>query len=441
MEANRIIKATDYDINSIVAYSIRQGIDITPREEMEWKMLLRAFKALRLEESSFVACSKLHGTPEEQSRKAWRYAKNVYFSQEQAATKVLYWASQANIKIWDFLPDEKQQEWIDRQRESEKQCNRYEPKRQDEILEEVKSILQSKRTHATPSPTLTTPNDKPKEYLSKSMLSQVENLMEQTTLYRFMFSEFGDGCKSIFVAYHVGGCKWEATEQGLATAFALMDKDSNLCDFQLSPFDDSGHGLRYPAPPGKDKGDKKINYALARMKRSADRPKWCMFGEHLLTNRPTDKVCIVEAPKTALIAALVYPQFVWLACLSLQWLNTAISCEPLRGREIILHPDRDGIKAWRDKARDLAKQGFNVSVSDFVERHPGEPNDDLADIVLRYRHGEQATPETEHTKSSPDQAEAVGVWNDFKSRNPYLQEIETTLDLEPIKLERHGPIE
>lgn len=432
MEKNPI-QPTDYNISELIKFAIVRGIDITSSDEKEWKMIGRALKRLGMDKTSFVALSSIHDGSTKNQRAAayaWEHAHGNYYSEEAAAQKILYFASQAGIKIYDFLPLEKQEEI--KKYLKEKQEN--EPRRRREYFHRL--IYGSTQAEA-PKPT-DEATEQPRiiEYLPTSMLAQVESLTKQTTLYRFMLAEFGEVVKPIFAAYHVGGCaKWRKQQHGLATAFPIIDHNGNIVDMQLSAFNPDGHGTK------KDNGDKVKNYALATMGKSDRRADWCMFGSHLLNSNPNLPIAIVEAPKTALIGALVYPQYLWLACFSRNWLNSAVSCEPFKGREVWLFPDREqeSITAWKKIASELNLIGYNVQVSNYLEHFPGFPHDDLADIVLRYRHGGQKPPKgvptTDTPRLSPDRAEAMRVFEDMKKRYPPLARLAELLQLEPISVE------
>lgn len=419
-----IIKPTDYDVTSLVADCIAHGIDIATQEtEKEWKMLAHAFRALDIDETSFVVVSRIHGdATERESRAAYRYAKRNYYTREQAAQKILYFASRAGVKIWDYLPVSKQEEAKAAWREQERMATTCRTDRALQIL----------RGQMPPAPAkIEQPKqESEKEYLNPGLIAQAQAMNEQTAFYKFMLSKFGDGVKPVFAVYRVGGCKWFEQSHGLASAFPLIDYNGNLHDFQLAGFKPDGKSATYPS------GDKARNWALSRMGRSESRPGFCFFGENLLRKRPTAPVAIVEAPKTCIVAALHYPQYVWLACLSKMWLNSAVSCEPLKGREIWLFPDRDGIDVWNDKAKELKAEGYNVGVSNYLERHPGEKNDDIADILIRWHDGKQAQIQIEtEARLSPDKAEAKRMFEQMKVQYPALAELAEKFDLEPIRVE------
>lgn len=117
--------------------------------------------------------------------------------------------------------------------------------------------------------------------------------------------------------------------------------------------------------------------------------KQCLFGQHLMNAWPNATINIVESEKTALIMAIAYPnrhENIWMACGGL----TNISRERLQplidlGRRIQLFPDKDGIKAWKDKATEIMYDnlGFNTDFLDNYWKPCDGEKADVADIVLR----------------------------------------------------------
>lgn len=111
----------------------------------------------------------------------------------------------------------------------------------------------------------------------------------------------------------------------------------------------------------------------------------CLFGEHLLMDK-TKPVAVVESEKTAVIASVYLPQFIWLAVGSLTNLN-AEKCRVLAGRTVTLFPDLNGFEKWSSKAKELSHiTTFNVS--DLLERKATmserEKGLDLADYLLNF---------------------------------------------------------
>jgi hypothetical protein len=116
----------------------------------------------------------------------------------------------------------------------------------------------------------------------------------------------------------------------------------------------------------------------------------CLFGEHQLSGQyKTKPVAIVESEKTAIICSAYLPDFIWLACGSLNNL-TADRCRVLTGRKVVLFPDLNGFDKWSDKAKQLkALLDCRINVSDLLERKAGEADRqqgfDLADYLVKYK--------------------------------------------------------
>lgn len=119
----------------------------------------------------------------------------------------------------------------------------------------------------------------------------------------------------------------------------------------------------------------------------------CFFGEHLLQNN-TKPVAICESEKTAIIASVYLPQFVWIAAGSKTGLNET-KCKVLTGRNVVLFPDiskpkenqKTAFELWTNKAKEFAHL-TRFTVSDLLERKAigseKEQGLDLADYLLRF---------------------------------------------------------
>jgi hypothetical protein len=128
----------------------------------------------------------------------------------------------------------------------------------------------------------------------------------------------------------------------------------------------------------------------------------CLFGEHLLIDK-TKPVAIVESEKTAVIASVYLPQFIWVAVGSLTNLN-AEKCSILKGQTVTLFPDLNGFDKWNSKAKELSHLA-TFTVSDLLERKATEAEKkqgfDLADYLIKYDYKAFALPETEATEPPP----------------------------------------
>ena len=98
---------------------------------------------------------------------------------------------------------------------------------------------------------------------------------------------------------------------------------------------------------------------------------------------PDSKVVLVESPKNALFGALSFQQLTWVAVGNKGMLKREVLL-PLRGRDVIVIPDRDAIGEWKDAIDGMADLA-NFSLSDVCERlaPDDEPKFDIADFILQ----------------------------------------------------------
>jgi hypothetical protein len=127
-----------------------------------------------------------------------------------------------------------------------------------------------------------------------------------------------------------------------------------------------------------------INWVHSILKQPEFDLKQCLFGEHLLIDK-TKPVAIVESEKTAVIASVYLPQFIWVAVGSLTNLN-AEKCTVLMGRTVTLFPDLNGFDKWSRKVNELSHLAkFTISnllelKANEIERKQGF---DLADYLIK----------------------------------------------------------
>lgn len=145
-----------------------------------------------------------------------------------------------------------------------------------------------------------------------------------------------------------------------------------------------------------------INWVHKALKQPEYELRQCLFGEHLLIDK-TKPVAIVESEKTAVIASVYLPQFVWVAVGSLTNLN-AEKCSILKGRTVTLFPDLNGFEKWSSKAKELSHLAI-FTVSDLLERKATEAEKkqgfDLADYLIKFNYKEFSLPEPEATEPPP----------------------------------------
>jgi hypothetical protein len=256
------------------------------------------------------------------------------------------------------------------------------------VMEHGNGIIASKPTvlHPAipPAPILTIPDEVYRASLGHYNHNALAHLLRKQfgwTVAEDLMSRFCLGTST----YWPGAC-----------VFWLIDEMNRVRGGQVVLYDGTGHTVKHPR-----RHTTWAHTALeqACQKRGAPLPAWlceygkngakspCLYGLSQLKAEPTQKpIALVESAKTAILATPYLPMYVWLATMGLSYL-TAERLEPLRGRRIILFPDAGAFDQWNRKANALRDKGFDVSVSDGLEKlaTPAERQAglDLADVILR----------------------------------------------------------
>jgi len=112
----------------------------------------------------------------------------------------------------------------------------------------------------------------------------------------------------------------------------------------------------------------------------------CLFGAHLAHSAPNAIIAIVEAPKTAVIASIEFPECIWMASFNVSSL-AYYKVKALAGRRVILYPDLKAEELWTQKAQEfnqlMPDSMFTVSnaLRDFASPDDVEQGLDLADFL------------------------------------------------------------
>ena len=132
-----------------------------------------------------------------------------------------------------------------------------------------------------------------------------------------------------------------------ATIFWQLDADSKIRAGKIMLYDaETGKRVKEPFPH--------ITWVHSVQPMAGYSMQQCLFGEHLLGLYKDKPVAIVESEKTALIAGMQMPEYVWLACGSLGNLS-AEQCKVLKGRRVVLYPDVGAYDRWNAKVPELSK--------------------------------------------------------------------------------------
>ena len=246
-------------------------------------------------------------------------------------------------------------------------------------------------------------------YLPSDWVSQSMQKFDVNPLYRYLTKVAGkEKTDRLFNLYKVGTSKmWNG-----ATVFWQIDINGNVRAGKIMGYDaKTGHRIKHPF--------NQVNWVHS-VKRVPDfHMKQCLFGEHLLseTSIPASTVAIVESEKTALIAALFIPDFVWLATGGMHGSFNSKAMQVLCGREVILFPDLKATEEWKRKTAMLHSICKRVTCSDLLEKmatdRQREAGLDIADFLLM-----EDTPQM--------------VLARMVERNPALHTLIDTFDLELV---------
>ncbi len=189
-----------------------------------------------------------------------------------------------------------------------------------------------------------------------------------------------------------------------ATVFWQIDRKGKLRTGKIMLYDPST-GKRVKEPHSH------INWVHKALKLADFELRQCFFGEHQLIDE-SKIVAVVESEKTAVIASIYFPQFIWVAVGGSENLN-AEKCSVLKGRTVVLFPDIKVFNKWSLKAKELSHIA-NFTVSDLLEREATKSERlegfDLADYLIRFNYKDFA--EIYHDfDNSPQKINLVEVSN------------------------------
>jgi hypothetical protein len=237
-----------------------------------------------------------------------------------------------------------------------------------------------------------TPQPKPVSFIPVEVFKASLKAHETNHFVKFLIDLFGVEVASQLVSrYFIATSKhWNG-----ATVFWQIDTQGKVR---------TGKIILYSSTTGKRV--KNLELPVYWVHKALKQPEFelrqCLFGEHLLIDK-TKPVAIVESEKTAVIASVYLPQFIWVAVGSLTNLNAG-KCSILKGRTVTLFPDLNGFDKWSSKAKELSHLA-PFTVSDLLERKATEAERkqgfDLADYLIKYDYKAFALPEPEATEPPP----------------------------------------
>ena len=202
-----------------------------------------------------------------------------------------------------------------------------------------------------------------KEIKSTSYIN--ENIVKATLghysinpMFQYIDRIFGhEECLYLFKRYRIGTSSiWNGS-----TIFWQTDLNGRVRTGKIMDYNPL-NGKRIKDPINR------INWAHSVLKIPDFNLKQCFFGEHLLKNS-TKSVAIVESEKTALIAAHYMPDYLWLATGGKHGCFNSEAIKVLSGRRVLLVPDLNAYKDWKEKEPMFRKIGCKINTFKYFENN------------------------------------------------------------------------
>lgn len=247
---------------------------------------------------------------------------------------------------------------------------------------------------------------KPVSYIPAEVLKASLKSYETNHLAKFLIGLFGaDVTSELIGKYFIGTSKYWSG----ATVFWQIDITGKIR---------TGKIMLYSPVTGKRVKEpfNHINWVHKVTEQPVFELNQCLFGEHLLKGN-TKPVAIVESEKTAIIASIYLPKFIWLATGSSSNL-TEEKFKILQGQNVVLYPDLNCFDKWTTKAKELAHIA-RISVSSLLENYASDEERkkglDIADYLINLgsRKPEPIEYKTSYSESELKQLafETIGINN------------------------------
>jgi len=243
-------------------------------------------------------------------------------------------------------------------------------------------------------------NNNPNYYIHPEQVNRSFASYGRNNFVQFLIARFGfDVADELVGKYRIGTSKhwqgatifWQLDTTGHVRSGKIMLYNKATGKRVKQPFNHITwvHTLLFGKPENEEYRKQKLAHlgGLPHSPAPAFILKQCLFGEHLLITAPYKPVAIVESEKTAIIAATLMPEFIWLASGSLDGLSYT-KCKVLQGRQVMLFPDVNGHNKWKLRAMELqrAMPGTKFAVSDKLEQmataEDKQKGIDLADVLV-----------------------------------------------------------
>lgn len=153
-----------------------------------------------------------------------------------------------------------------------------------------------------------------------------------------------------------------------------------------------------------------IHWVHKIMKLSGFELKQCFFGLHLINDSKPIALC--ESEKTAIIASVYLPEFIWIASGGLQNINEN-NLSIIKGRSVYLFPDANGFEAWSKKANDyshICKFTVSTLLQDKATDLEKNKGYDIADFLILNNYKEFTANRQSISNGTPVKLKP-NIWN------------------------------
>lgn len=228
----------------------------------------------------------------------------------------------------------------------------------------------------------------PADYISFDSFSESLTGYRDNNFVKYLHDLFGEKiAQGLIERFYMGTSnRWQG-----ATVFWIVDIKGCIRSGKIMHYDpQTGKRIKDVLSDGSKKS--RIDWIHSLLLRKGQIRKFnlqqCLFDEHQLNKESKEiPVAIVESEKTAIIASVYLPEFIWLACGSLTNL-TVERCNALRERKVVLFPDLNAYEKWNSKAAELNKKlSCQITVSSVLEKRATESDKaqgfDLADYLVK----------------------------------------------------------
>jgi hypothetical protein len=294
------------------------------------------------------------------------------------------------------------------------------------------------------------PKPKPASFIPADSLKASLKGHSANTFVHFLTGRFGADTTDRVISQYFIGTSTQWNKAG-ATIFWQIDSEGKIRTGKIMLYNPAT-GKRVKEPFDH------ITWVHCKLNIPNENIRKCFFGEHLLADK-SKPVAVVESEKSAIIASLYFPKFIWLATGGKGGLDSK-KFSALNGRTVVLFPDlskpKEGkataFEEWSSKAKEFEAIA-SIRVSDLLERKASDEERieglDLADYLLKFNPQEFASTGTLKAKPAPKQEAAPEplppkpvmplptaediTFSKMVAKQPLLKQFAAALDLVSLK--------